>query len=514
MTTFQELYLILGENGKTAASQFKSTFHQATDSSLSGPNWELNLFCSDLIQRNPKISLLAAKLMLQMLNSCQRDNTHKSTLLCLLLLDFMMSNCPFEFQIAVAKLGFAEWMKKFINRVRFKARSQLKKVDLRIEMKMLQLIKEFAKNYQIYGENSVFSVFQVVYDDLKKSGANFPEVESGSESHFMDLEGAQSESQWSWKRIFGCSKDKACNVKSELNDKFVHDVLGRELPLTVKPKATYDKISPMLILNFSETSDLFEDIMGCLRETISSSDAQASSIQRYIELSRSIKRWSLDPVYEEVKRRIPESGKVARSELKYMCKHIDKLSKTMELLIEEAKALVMYSSPVRKSTSKVDPKKACRKLPLGEPSHDKPETLDMTIEPRNLRWDIRFNEKVTKRKILHLQNKGGCNLAFKILTTTPDVHFVSPRQGYMGKGEDLRVKIYLDHPSGFARKPCRQQIRIQFAFLHPDDFFQVPVADFWASERETKRITIKCRWSKRSASTSTGEMGEDRVDNK
>jgi len=229
-----------------------------------------------------------------------------------------MSNCPFEFQIAVAKLGFAEWMKKFINRVRFKARSQLKKVDLRIEMKMLQLIKEFAKNYQIYGVNSVFYVFQVVYNDLKNSGASFPETESGSESHFMELEGAECESQWSWKRLFGCSKDKKRRSKPELNDKLANDTVGRELPLALNPAMTYSKVSPMLIQNFSETTDLFEDIMGCLQEVMSREDAQASSIQRYIELSRSIKRWSLDPVYEEIERRIPESNEVARSELEYM----------------------------------------------------------------------------------------------------------------------------------------------------------------------------------------------------
>jgi len=318
MTTFQELYISLGENGKAAVGRFKSTFRQATASSLQGPNWDLNLLCSDLIQRNPEISLIAAKLVLQMLNSCQRDSIHKSTLLCLLLLDFLMSNCPFEFQIAVAKLGFAEWMQKFINRVRFKARSQLKKVDLRIEMKMLQLIKDFAKNYQIYGANSVFYVFQVVYNDLKKSGASFPETESGSESHFMELEGAESESQWSWKRLFGCSKDKTRRSKPDLDDKLAGDTVGRGLPLALKPTVTYSKVSPMLIQNFSETTDLFEDIMGCLREVISSEGAQASSIQRYIELSRSIKRWSLDPVYEEIERRIPESNEVARSELEYM----------------------------------------------------------------------------------------------------------------------------------------------------------------------------------------------------
>lgn len=430
--------------------------------------------------------------------------SQKSTLLLLLLLELMMNNCPLEFQIAIARFGFAQWMKKAINRIRFKARSQLKKVDLRIEMKMLQMIRNFAMNYDIYGDNSCFAVFRVIYDDLKASGATFPETGSGSESLSMELEGVQTESRWSWKKIFGRSKksnDIKADVDSIIYGEVDHDINGSQLATVHKQRTTYNKVAPMLIQNFSETSDLFEDILGCLSETINSDETQASSIQRYIELCRNIKKSSLDPVFKEIKRRIPESGKIARSELEYMSNHIEQQSKTMELLIEKAKNFVMYSSPVKQSLQKslLEKTAKSRGLPPGETSHDNPETLEMSVEPKRLRWDIRFNEKVTKRKILYLQNTGGCNLAYKVLTTAPDVHFVSPRQGYLGKQEEIRVKIYLDHPVGFARAPCLHQVRIMYSFLQPTDFFEVPVADFWTMQHDTKRVTIKCRWSKRSA---------------
>eukprot|EP00250_Pteridium_aquilinum_P006103 c16084_g1_i1 orf=303-2141(-) len=131
---------------------------RATSDLLIGPDWGMNLEICDAVNYNPSLVRDVVKAIKKRLS----NKSAKVQLLALTVLEMAMKNCGDSVHQMVAEKDVLRDMAKIVK----------KKGDLGVRDKILSLLESWQKAFG--GPTAKYSQFAAVYDELRRSGVQFP----------------------------------------------------------------------------------------------------------------------------------------------------------------------------------------------------------------------------------------------------------------------------------------------------------------------------------------------------
>jgi len=118
------------------------------------------------------------------------------------------------------------------------------------------------------------------------------------------------------------------------------------------------------------------------------------------------------------------------------------------------------------------------------------------IVPRLLQFPIKFEEKTQAMRTFTIHNMKKFALAFAVLTNNPETTAITPNQGYLEPGCNVKIKVLLMGKFP-ADQPCNHLFLVRIASLTAEAQAQLSPREFWNMQKVSSNYrssTIRAAW--------------------